>query len=110
MRNKATKKNMDLDLRRYGRMLYTKAEESGSSGGGNTPSGDITIDDVVKFIHDTSEGEFPYTTWDDIPNIVDVGSGEVCKLYDMNPVGFEFTLLYIPPYTIGIKESLVPVG
>lgn len=33
MRNKATKKNMDLDLRRYGKMLYTKAEESGGSGG-----------------------------------------------------------------------------
>lgn len=36
MRNRATKKNMDLDLRRYGKMLYTKAEESGGSGGGDS--------------------------------------------------------------------------
>lgn len=33
MRNKATKKNMDLDLRRYGNKLYSKAEQSGGSGG-----------------------------------------------------------------------------
>ena len=28
-----------------------------SGGGGNTPSGDITIDDVVKFIHDNIENQ-----------------------------------------------------
>lgn len=42
MRNKATKKNMDLDLRRYGKMLYSKAEESGGSdGGGSDGNNDI---------------------------------------------------------------------
>ena len=38
MRNKTTKKNMDLDLRRYGKMLYTKAEESGGSDDGSGDS------------------------------------------------------------------------
>ena len=36
MRNKATKQNMNLDLRRYGRNMYSKAEESGGSGGGGS--------------------------------------------------------------------------
>lgn len=40
MRNKATKKNMDLDLRRYGKMLYSKAEKSGGSGGDEGGSGE----------------------------------------------------------------------
>lgn len=44
MRNKATKKNMDLDLRRYGKMLYSKAEESGGSGGGGDDGGSTEID------------------------------------------------------------------
>lgn len=34
MRTKVTKKNMDLDLRRYGNKLYSKAEKSGGSGDG----------------------------------------------------------------------------
>ena len=41
----------------------SSSEESGSS------SKEITIDDVVKFIHDNanSESAFPYTTYNEIP-------------------------------------------
>ena len=46
MRNIITKKNMDLDLRRYGKMLYSKAEESGGSGGSD--SGRVSIVDLFK--------------------------------------------------------------
>lgn len=42
MRNKATKKNMDLDLRRYGNNLYSKAEQSG--GGGDSDGGGDSVD------------------------------------------------------------------
>lgn len=46
-------------------------EKDCCNGGGNTPSGDITIDDVVKFIHDNwlIPQEFPYTKYSDIPYI-----------------------------------------
>lgn len=41
------------------------------NGGGNTPSGDITIDDVVKFMHDEINNElyFPYIKYNDIPEL-----------------------------------------
>lgn len=47
MRNKVTKKNMDLDLRRYGNKLYSKAEESGGSDGGG--SGEIDYEAIYQF-------------------------------------------------------------
>lgn len=79
-----------------------------SGGGGNTPSGDITIDDVVKFIHDDIEnaapGVFPYTTWDDIQDYDDVSPGEFCKTNDNNGKHFSMTILHIPSYIIGTKD------
>ena len=77
MRNKATKKNMDLDLRRYGKMLYTKAEESGGSngdGGGDTSEEAFLlqtltiINSTEGFYFDentTQEYVFPISNWDD---------------------------------------------
>ena len=44
MRNRATKENMNLDLRRYGKNLYTKAEESG--GGGD--SGEVDYEAIYQ--------------------------------------------------------------
>lgn len=45
MRNKATKENMNLDLRRYGKNLYTKAEESGEGG----DSGELDYEAIYQF-------------------------------------------------------------
>lgn len=77
-------------------------------GGGNTPSGDITIDDVVKFIHDNIEevepGLFPYTTWDSIPNYDDAETNTICKS-DSNG-GLNRVILDIPSYVIGLKANL----
>lgn len=75
------------------------------NGGGNTPSGDITIDDVVKFIHDDLANSpaasiFPYTTWDSIPNYNDVENG-ICK--GTTEDRFSETILNLPLYTIGLK-------
>lgn len=82
-----------------------------SGGGGNTPSGDITIDDVVKFIHDdfVKNGPpfmselFPYTTWDDIPDYEDVSNGDFCKTNDDDGKAFTKIVLYISNYIIGTK-------
>ena len=65
--------NKDLDLRRFGKDVYTKASQEGGGGSGSSQSGEITLDDVVKFIHDDAlasthdENNFPYTTYDEIP-------------------------------------------
>lgn len=79
-------------------------------GGGNTPSGDITIDDVVKFIHDAitsvAPDMFPYTTWDSIPNYDDAESGTICKS-SSDDDNFETITLNIPSYVIGIKEERI---
>ena len=80
--------------------------------GGNTPSGDITIDDVVKFIHDNwnseyTEMEFPYTTWDSIPNYDDANYDEICKTNNVNSI-MSFIVLFIDNYIIGVKER--PLG
>lgn len=70
MRNKATKKNMDLDLRRYGNKLYSKAEKSGGKDDGqgegdseeidkiNVPIFPIFIGKLVGFVDNTEP------TWD----------------------------------------------
>lgn len=85
-------------------------EKDCCNGGGNTPSGDITIDDVVKFIHDTFEnvapGMFPYTTWDSIPNYDDAAGGTMCKTTNSGS-DFDLFTLNIPSYIIGIKGGLV---
>ena len=78
------------------------------NGGGNTPSGDITIDDVVKFIHDDlvgtpSEALFPYTTWDEIPDYDNVDYGQVCKTTMMTNDEMESNILTCWNYVIGIK-------
>lgn len=92
--------------------IHKAIEDKECNGGGNTPSGDITIDDVVKFIHDDlvksappfiSE-KFPYTTWNDIPDINDVKNGKICK--DSNPNGFNQFLLSTPSYNIGFKGGI----
>lgn len=81
-------------------------EKDCCNGGGNTPSGDITIDDVVKFIHNSIEnvspGVFPYTTWNDIPDYEDVNEMEVCKTNDDDKL-FDTYILVIPSYYIGFK-------
>lgn len=94
--------------------IHKAIEEKDCNGGGNTPSGDITIDDVVKFIHDTAEkvepGMFPYTTWNDIPDFSDANVNEICKDYgdDLNPDDFDTIILNVLPYTIGIKKAPIP--
>lgn len=79
-------------------------------GGGNTPSGDITIDDVVKFIHDDLKNfpfiSFPYTTWNDIPDYKDANDGEVCKTNDSYDKVFNKLILDFSSYTIGVKGRL----
>lgn len=80
-------------------------------GGKNTPSGDITIDDVVKFIHDNVNNEtiFSYTTWDDIPDYNDANENIVCKTNNPFDKTFSDTLLYVPHYIIGTKAiTLAP--
>ena len=59
----------------------SSSEESGSS------SKEITIDDVVKFIHDNNnELSFPFTQWSDIPIIpttIDSNfNGGIYRIYD----------------------------
>lgn len=79
--------------------------------GGDTPSGDITIDDVVKFIHDDIEsvapGMFPYTTWNDIPDYNDVDSGQPCKgdSDKANTYKFNEVILSTHSYLIGFKKG-----
>lgn len=79
-------------------------------GGSDSSSKEITIDDVVKFIHDEVENtpmgeKFPYTTWNDIPNYDDVNDG-VCKTNNsVNIKNFSSLILNLPNYIIGFKEE-----
>jgi hypothetical protein len=83
---------------------------SNSSGEGK----EITIDDVVKFIHDDIEKnapsfiskKFPYTTWDDIPDYDNANTGDYCKTNDDDGQEFSNIALYTPSYVIGIKGTL----
>lgn len=85
MRNKATKKNMDLDLRRYGNKLYSKAEESGGSGSGGSDGGgsadintildNISIKDdlltklrAIDYTNQGEDGVLTDLTFDDVFN------------------------------------------
>lgn len=86
--------------------IHKAIEDKDCNGGGNTPSGDITIDDVVKFIHDNVEetrpGMFPYTTWDEIPDYNSAENGNLCKT---NNISDEMSnlVLKLPNYKIGNK-------
>ena len=84
-----------------------ECNKDNEQGGG---SNEITIDDVVKFIHDNIEniapGAFPYTTWDDIPEYEDVNGGDICKTDKPGNIsGFSNFLLNLPQYIIGQKKS-----
>lgn len=85
--------------------------DSGASDG-SSASGEITIDDVVKFIHDDLEKNappfisemFPYTTWDDIPNYDDARGGTYCKSNGDDEDEFSTIALATANYAIGIKK------
>lgn len=85
--------------------IHKAIEEKDCCDGGGTK--EITIDDVVKFIHDTIENlepnAFPYTTWDSIPNFDDVVDG-MCKSNVDD--SFASTILNIPSYVIGWKGGI----
>ena len=74
-------------------------------GGGSSDSSskEITIDDVVKFIHDNSTPlQFPYTKYDDIPELptnsdIDSLRGNIYRTSSMNKLlGYdnEFTTIF----------------
>lgn len=84
-----------------------------NAGGGDDSSKEITIDDVVKFIHDDladspMASSFPYTTWDEIPNYNDVDAGQVCKATSIL-AQMSFHILNSFSYIIGIKGSIDPI-
>lgn len=80
-----------------------------NAGGGDDSSKEITIDDVVKFIHDDLAdtpiaSAFPYTTWDEIPNYNDADINQLCKTTSiMDRMSSYFLNSF--NYTIGIKEE-----
>lgn len=91
-------------------------------GGGNTPSGDITIDDVVKFIHDETNNKlnFPYIKYDDIPELprdseIDINSmrGKIYRtsvpFYLVN-YNNEFTFLFNVGSYIIVKINIGAIG
>jgi len=85
-------------------------EKDCCNGGGSSDdsSKEITIDDVVKFIHDKIKNtpvseKFPYTTWNDIPDYDDANSGDYCKTNVDFGHRFVDKLLSIPSYIIGLK-------
>ena len=100
-----------VELHKIHKAIENKNGGSGGGGGG-TPSGDATIDNVVKFIHDTFadigySDYFPYTTWEDIPWHEDANAGEICKA-QRSGRNFQNYLLNIPDYMIGEKGQDAP--
>ena len=96
------------NMRRYVHMALSKM--SNSSGEGK----EITIDDIVKFLHDDlvkhappfiSE-KFPYTTWNDIPYYDDANDGDYCKVDVLDEQVFSEIILLTSNYVIGIKGIL----
>lgn len=83
-----------------------KWKEIGSSEESGSSSKEVTIDDVVKFIHDDvlasthDESNFPYTTYDEIPEYD--GHSYVQGIFRMTSevfetaVGVNFLYLYTP--------------
>lgn len=83
MRNKATKKNMDLDLRRYGKMLYTKAEESGGSDGGGSADINTILDNIsIKDDLLTKLQAIDYTSQDEDYILTNLTFDDVFNDYD----------------------------
>ena len=82
----------------------------GGGGSGDTPSGEVTIDDVVKFMHDTiadaGYGQiFPYETWDEIPNIINAAGNTVGKSTADSALMRDI-FLNLPGYIIGTAKSM----
>ena len=72
----------------------------------------ITIDDIVKFIHDdieaVSPGIFPYTTWNDIPDYSDANNEEYFKSNNIDDeMVYIDEMLHLPNYFIAIKTEIV---
>ena len=86
-------------------------KDDGDSGsGGDTPSEEVTIDDVVKFMHDiitdAGYGEiFPYETWNEIPNANEPVANTVCKSTTSVQL-IQDVFLNIPGYIIGTPRTL----
>ena len=106
MRNKITKKNMDLDLRRYGKMLYSKAEKSGENGDSSTEGNDrISLIDLLKEAvkFKIENGTVPLQASDEIvyPDtfIVDTGEEEYEEIPHSAASIFIFNYLsFVPAY------------
>lgn len=97
-----------VELHKIHKAIENRNGEGG--GGGDTPSGEITIDDVVKFMHDTiaaiGYGEmFPYETWNDIPDITNATPNTVGKS-TTDSTFMQDVFLNIPGYIIGIPKSM----
>lgn len=85
-----------------------KNKECCGGGSSDSSSKEITIDDVVKFIHNNLVGSpieaiFPYTTWDSIPNYDDAENNQMCK--SSGEGAFKPFILRTSSYTIGIKHE-----
>lgn len=83
--------------------------ENGGNGGEDVVPAEITIDMVVKFIHDDAANAgypemFPYETWNEIPDITESGTG-VGKSTTSSPL-FGNKILEIPGYVIGFPKSM----
>ena len=92
--------------------IHKAIEGKNGGDGGNTPSGNTTIDDIVKFIHDDfvssgSSDYFPYTTFEEIPWHDDANDGDICKTTGSGRT-FQSYILNIPNYIIGIKGQDKP--
>lgn len=94
------------------KIMSSNGSDSGNSdsGGGDVPSKEVTIDDVVKFMHDAIAGVgygqmFPYETWDEIPNIINAGANTVGKSTTDSSLMQE-VFLHLPGYIIGIPKSM----
>lgn len=85
-------------------------KSDGSSDGSESISKEVTIDDVVKFIHDEVKsifpGAFPYTTWNSIPNVDDVDGGQICKSTNGDTSAFISITLNTPSYIIGVARGI----
>ena len=76
-------------------------------GEGSSSSKEITIDDVVKFIHDEMGSEFPYTTYDEIPEFgipAEMPTGLYRTDKMINVASNTFVLLCVP---IPLGESYI---
>ena len=108
--NPYTKKLVELHKIHKAIENKSDGQGGGSGGGGDTPSGEVTIDDVVKFMHDTiadaGYGQmFPYETWDEIPNIINAAGNTVGKSTADSALMRDI-FLNLPGYIIGTAKSM----